>query len=58
MKRLQDGRYYKAYSDSLPAAMSELVDAGLVGVMGRSPVVMACYVPKGSKPARPEIIAQ
>lgn len=52
--RVARGKWYPAYEDRTPAATQELVDAGLVRVMGRVEVWRACYVPKGTKPGTPE----
>lgn len=53
--RLKEGRWYRAYANDTPAAMKELVDAGLVQIAARVNVSEACFVPtKGFRPMRRE----
>lgn len=50
LARVRDGHWYRAYDEKTPAAMQELVAAGLVGTLGRVQTLVRCYVPKGTKP--------
>lgn len=54
--RIKDeGRFYRSFRVDTPKAMTELVEAGLVGESGRVNVVIRCYVPRrGFKPFRME----
>lgn len=54
LSRLRAGEWYPAYGKRTPKAMKELLDAGLVGIMGRVKVIEACFVPCGSRPFRLE----
>jgi hypothetical protein len=54
LSRLRAGEWYPAYSKRTPKAMKELLDAGLVGIMGRVKVIESCFVPCGSRPFRLE----
>jgi hypothetical protein len=47
LNRLQKGEWYRQYAKNTPAAMQELIDAGLVETAGRMPIIVSCYVPKG-----------
>lgn len=44
-KNLITGKFYRPHSDRCPKAMAELVEAGLVGTVGRVVTVERCYVP-------------
>lgn len=57
-ERLCDGAIYQAHSDRTPQAMGELEAAGLITVIARPIELWACYVPVGSRPYRPEVIAK
>lgn len=48
--RLLAGHWYSWGDDRTPKSMQELLDAGLVGTLGRVEKVRRCYVPAGSKP--------
>lgn len=52
--KVRAGEFYEAYSKQTPKAMQELIDAGLVIVMGRVVKVAAFYVPTGTKPFKLE----
>ncbi len=53
--RIKDGRWYPAYAKDTPAAMQELVDAGLVHHGGRIARAVLCFVPSaGFVPMRQE----
>lgn len=58
LRRLKAGTYYPVdgVGRKVPRAMQELVDAGLVGQMGRIATIRVGFVPKGSKPLRWEKI--
>lgn len=45
-ERIKQGHWYPAYDERTPAAMQELIDAGLVGVAGRVERIVAAYVPR------------
>lgn len=47
LRRIQEGRWYKAHADDTPKAMQELLDQGLVFVTGRVECVSAAYVAHG-----------
>ena len=51
LARVRAGHWYRAYDEKTPAAMQELVSAGLVGTLGRVQTLVCCYVPKGTRPA-------
>lgn len=48
------GTGHVALEARTPAAMQELLDAGLVVVGGRVERLVSCYVPKGTKPFKLE----
>lgn len=50
LRRLHAGIFYPVYDQKTPKAMTELLDAGLVGSIGRVTRIEACYVPMGTKP--------
>jgi len=51
------GDFYTGDKHGLPTpVIQELIDAGLVGTMGRVQRIVRCYVPKGTKPFRLESI--
>jgi hypothetical protein len=55
LARVRDpGRFYVWRPEHESAAMRELMDAGLVVRQGRVNQIVACYVPKGTKPLRME----
>lgn len=45
LTRLEQGRFYPAYDAKVPAAMTELREAGLVTRAGRATQYVACFVP-------------
>ena len=49
LQRLRKGRWYPVFPSAIgketPAAMEELIKAGLVGSAARAKVIVACYVP-------------
>lgn len=48
LRRLHAGIWYSAQAP-LTKAMEELIDAGLVGTIGRPKVIERVFVPKGTK---------
>lgn len=50
LARIRSGDFYRVDSATTPKAMAELIDAGLVGRMGRVETIVACYVSKGHLP--------
>ena len=50
LHRLYDGHWYSAVDGKVTPVMQELLEAGLVGTIGRVKVIERCFVPKGSKP--------
>lgn len=53
-KRIQHGAWYSTSSPRTPAAMQELIEAGLVVTGGRVKSMESCFVPKGTKPFKLE----
>lgn len=54
-ERVRQGRFYRTYDAKLPAAMSELIEAGLVTQTMRVETIVACYFPaNGYTPYAPE----
>lgn len=55
LARIKDGEWYPAFAKDTPAAMQELVDAGLVHHSGRVARAVLCFVPTlGFKPMQYE----
>ena len=54
----EDWRYYTHAKYYNSPTMRELIDAGLVGTMGRPVVWYSCFVPVGSRSAKPEKFPQ
>lgn len=49
LRRLYRGAWYPTFDKAPPAAMKELLDAGLVVSGGRVKTIIAAFVPKGTK---------
>lgn len=50
LARIRAGDFYRIASANTPKAMAELIEAGLVGRMGRVETIVTCYVAKGHMP--------
>jgi hypothetical protein len=45
LERVKVGEWYRAYEPNLPKSMQELVEAGLVTIGCRHPVLVSAYIP-------------